>query len=150
MRLTFSDRGRGWGLVAALLLLATVGCGRKTGSISGKVSYNGKPLPSGSVAIYGEAGGVASSQIEGDGSYTIQRAPLGPAKLTVVTPRPHAQPRRSGRDRAPSKGPGGEQRAAAPEPKPVAIPEKYQDPQQSGLTYTVKPGDQTFDIDLKR
>jgi hypothetical protein len=120
------------------------------GQDAGEVVYNGKPLPAGAVALYGEAGGVASSQIEADGSYTIQRAPVGSVKATVVAPRPHPAPRRPARDRVPSKGPGGEQRAAPSEPKPVVIPERYQDPQQSGLTFNVKPGAQTFDIELKR
>jgi hypothetical protein len=31
----------------------------------------------------------------------------------------------------------------------MRIPEKYRDPEQSGLTYTVKGGKQEFNIDLK-
>jgi hypothetical protein len=41
---------------------------------------------------------------------------------------------------------------AAEEPrdgKHVAIPPRYQDPEKSGLTYTVRAGPQTHDIDLQ-
>jgi hypothetical protein len=31
----------------------------------------------------------------------------------------------------------------------LAIPKKYENPEQSGLTFTVAPGVQTFDIELK-
>src|SRR4051812_37980474 len=72
---------------AMLCALLVAGCGPAEvprATLSGKISYGGKPLPSGTVSlIVGST--VASGPIK-DGQYTIERAPVGAAKIGVVTP----------------------------------------------------------------
>ena len=49
----------------------------------------------------------------------------------------------------PSKMGGGAEKPSTPTPKPSPIPKKYQDPEKSGLTYTVTKGSQEHDIKLE-
>src|SRR5437867_840717 len=87
---TFSDWHAKAGLVP-LLLLALFGCNdgrRATGTVTGTVSYQGKPLPTGKVSFYGPNDQVASAFIEEDGSYEAQSVPLGAVKVAVSTPPP--------------------------------------------------------------
>jgi hypothetical protein len=139
-----------------LIVLAIVGCGRPstsdvTGDVSGKVTYAGKPLPSGIIVFVGLDGTHVPSQIHLDGSYVAQRVPVGTAQITVNTPweRFQAQQKQvqqnQGR-RAPR--PVGRLLDSRGQPIPVKIPAKYGDVHQSGLTYTVRKGSQIHDIDL--
>jgi hypothetical protein len=135
-------------------ILLAAGCGGK-GVVSGKVLYQGKPVRGGSVSFLLEQGGVMSSPIEDDGSYTIPSVPPGNVKITVETEsfRPSIM-QRDASGGAPAfmkkyiqeKDPQlAEQRAK----RYVRIPPQYSDPDKSNLTYEVKSGKQEHDIDLK-
>ena len=137
------------------LLLA--GCS-SYGTITGKVTYQGKPLPSGTVTFVPEQGGQAVTSDIRDGEYKVTKISPGPAKIAVSTPsRPgeiasfikKMQPSPEKTEKmAPGKSPpAGFDKSAEP-PKPVPIPNKFNDPNNSGLTYTVKSGSQVHDIDL--
>jgi len=146
-------------LVGGLVLLAVfflVGCGEGgKGDISGKVTYNGQPIPWGRVSFASEVGNkvTTTGQIV-KGNYTVSNCPAGPAKIAVesfAAPTPSAKPSPMTKDMASKMFPGG----GPPEPPPpdvvgkvVKIPAKYTDPGQSGLTYTVQRGPQTHDIAL--
>jgi hypothetical protein len=136
-------------LLPWLALLALAGCGPAAGSISGKVSYKDKPLNGGTVRLVSSDNRVKSAVIGTDGTYTIDRVPVGPAKIAVSPPiAGTVMPR--GMKMDPSKMGGGPEGAAAPAgDKPVPLPDKYQDPEKSGLTYTVTAGKQEHDIPLK-
>jgi hypothetical protein len=146
-----------WRFGAGLLLLSCglvlAGCGGGQGTIAGKVTYQGKPLKGGNVAIISKSGGGAhNSAIEEDGSYSVSKVPPGPAMITVETaslrpapkgnaPGPYAK---MPKDMAP---PGPNSQA---DPKRyVPIPDQYANPDSSGLTLDVKGGSQTHNIDLK-
>lgn len=141
-------------LLCGPLLLA--GCGGSQGTVSGKVLYLGKPLPAGNVTFIPEKGGALTAEIKEDGSYTISKVPIGPAKITVETQsvRPPAQggfaPPMPPKDAIPSgvdpsKLPGFQGQAK----KYVQIPEPYSDPQKSGLSHTVESGKHEHTIELK-
>jgi hypothetical protein len=157
-------------LLAAFLCLA--GCGSSSNKVVGKVTYQGKPVPGGIVVFYGANKWTGSSAIEEDGSYTIDKPPTGSVKITVDTStvRPAKLPPNAPKQLADMKdmskmpaAPKGMQPPEMPEaaknsplynPKLtanryVAIPEKYADPEKSGLTYDVKSGTQTHNIELK-
>lgn len=98
-------------------------------SISGTVTYDGKPLPAGSITFAAVDGNIASTiSVEDGGHYATDRAPLGPNQVTVDT-------------------------ASIKYGNPanfVAIPAKYADPTKSGFTVEVKPGvNENVNFDLK-
>jgi hypothetical protein len=126
-----------WFLALALLL---AGCNRKpTGDISGMVKYQGKSLPLGMIAFLGQDGHVTRGNIE-DGVYHAVKVPLGPVKVTVFANASPVPPHMV--DQFQSLPP------AYRRPY-VPIPERYQDPDTSGLSYTVVRGPQTYDVELK-
>ncbi len=68
--------------VAASVLVLVGGCGKpSTGEVSGKVTFRGEPVNSGTIAFIGDDGRVTSAMIEG-GSYHA-KVPLGPVRITV-------------------------------------------------------------------
>jgi hypothetical protein len=147
--------------VGVFLMLAPVAGCSSYGTVSGKVTYQGEPLTGGTILFTSSRGkGTRSSPIGEDGSYTIANMPSGDVKIAVETK--SAQPPPSG-----AKGP-----PMSMQPPPgvalppgtldspiynpalrkgfaVKIPERYADPEQSGIPYVVTSGPQTYNIDLK-
>ena len=156
-------------LIVALVVLA--GCSpRPTGSVSGKVSHNGKLLKGGKVVFVGADGGQSvSSSINEDGTYLVQELPAGSYKICVDTSflkgpsgpagasAPGGVGAPGGSKAPPSKGAGGKVVEGSPTPsdpaqnakKYVAIPDKYKDAATTDLLYKFDGGFQTYDIDLK-
>lgn len=133
--------------LACLTFLTLTGCG--SNSVSGKVTYNGKPLVGGTVTFFTADQQVKSSVIGADGTYAIDKLATGPAKITVSPPVP--PPRMpTGMRMDPKKmgAPAGEGPRTT-NVKPVSLPAKYTDPAKTELTYTVTSGKQEHDIDLK-
>ena len=131
-------------LVCGLLLWTLSGCGSKTSTVSGKVTFKDKPLPSGTVTFFGPNGTVESGEIQPDGTYTIPRAPVGAVQIIVMT----AAGTVAGFD---ISDPTLVQDARIPKPtvKPVPIPPHYGQLGKSGLTYTVESkADQSHHINL--
>jgi hypothetical protein len=140
-------------------ILLAEGCGSGKGIVSGKVLYQGKPVPGGTVSFNSDKGGVFFSPIEEDGSYTIRGIPTGPAKIAVETesfrPPLSAPLQRGGGSVSPeflkqnlekmNPQMADPQRAK----RYVPIPQQYRDPDKSNLTYEVKSGKQQHDLDLK-
>jgi hypothetical protein len=128
----------GWGvLLVALIGLASAGCGGSTGHVSGEVTYQGKPLPVGTVVFFGSGeGSPQSTAMIANGKYEATDVPLGAVEVTVSTPEPRATPD----PLAP---------AGTPQVEVVPIPKKYEIKGTSGLNLTVTGGSQTFDIKLE-
>ena len=134
-------------LTVVMVLLAAAGCGDASGNVSGRVSFNGSPLPSGKVTFLCEGGSkpVFTANIR-DGRYEIKGVPVGAVKITVATYKP-SQPVARPPGFGPTSRPDSE--AAPKEPEQyVEIPPRYGLADGSNLTYSVKPGEQEFDIPL--
>jgi hypothetical protein len=123
-------------LVAAMVIV-TVGCGRTRpeglAAVSGKVNYRGKPLTSGTIVFVPDAergtnGALARAEIQPDGSYHLK---CGDASGTV--PGWHRVTVTCVEDGGLAPG----QILVVPR---SVLPAKYQDPQLSGLSCEVKPG----------
>ena len=129
--------------VAASVLVLVGGCGKPlTGEVSGKVTFRGEPVNSGTIAFIGDDGRVTSAMIEG-GSYHA-KVPLGPVRITV----------NAGAAGMPIVPLDVIKKGTAPLPKgppkkPTPIPKRYQDARQSGLSHTVVPGKQCYDVVLQ-
>ncbi len=149
-------RAGGWVLLCGLVTAA--GCGSPKGTVSGKVTFKGQPLPGGTISFVPEKGGAVTADIQEDGSFTAPNVPTGPAKITVETMsvRPQAESGVKPMTPPPDAIPPGidpknlppAMRAKTQEKKFVPIPEGYGDPEKSELTYTVKSGKQVHNVDL--
>jgi hypothetical protein len=122
--------------------LAVLGCGenKNEGEVSGTVTYQGQPLPYGTVTFFDSSNKFLASSVISNGKYAIKVPVLGPVKITVTTP-DNSSGGRGSKGVARSKR--GETITVIP------IPAKYGNADQSGLTYTVKPGENTYNIDLQ-
>jgi hypothetical protein len=132
-------------LVAASVLLALAsGCGIGRGDVTGKVTYQGKPLVWGTVQFEGSDGMLKQSNIKSDGTYSIESVAAGEAKVAVSSINPKSS------DFQPIQREGTPPPPPRPEVKGwFSIPEKYNTPYGSELVYTVKTGPNTIDIELK-
>jgi hypothetical protein len=71
--------------LAVAFPLALAGCGKTTATVSGVVKYQGEPLPSGTVIIYGANSNdtPARGAIGENGKYIVTDAPLGEVKIAI-------------------------------------------------------------------
>jgi hypothetical protein len=144
-------------LRAGLVVLAILGIGgvgsapaadRKdeTGTITGKVTFRGKPLPGGTIAFHPSRGKPLVGKIRPDGTYTVKDVPVGKVRVTVETESVRPKPK------VPSSIPPGSGEPIpkrGKEPKYARIPDKYAKPETSGLTCDVRGGNQTLDLALE-
>lgn len=127
----------GRGLAALLLLgvlLGLVGCsgGKPVGSVTGKVTYKGNPVTSGSINFFAPDKGVAfDAPLGSAGEYTIAQIDAGTYKVYIQPPLPEQLP------------PG--QVSKRP---PFTVPKKYLDPISTTLSKDVKTGANEIPIDL--
>lgn len=135
------------GMVAVVALLAA-GCGG-TGDVSGKVTYQGKPVVTGSVTFIGPDKTPYLGAIDEQGNYKVVGVPSGTRQVTVASPDPLPPAVKSGKPSNPNLPEG------TPEPKGTrpegwrAIPTNYADPNASKLTFEVRGGANTIDIPLE-
>jgi hypothetical protein len=134
------------GLLAGLLVSAC-GCGG-TATVSGKVTYRGRPVTAGSV-IFVSADQVSRfGVIQPDGSYTVDGVHPGEVKVAVISRDPAktrsvlqgGKPARPGKKNAPAPPTAGGW---------FPIPRQFEDPETAGLACTLGAGQITHDIDLK-
>jgi hypothetical protein len=147
-----------WPACGLCLLVLAAGCPKKKApdyaEVSGTVFYKDKPLPGGQITFVSEQGAFpGSGTIDENGKYKVS-APIGDVKISVdnaMMQPPSAAGRRG--PAPPSKMPGLKRPDSETAHKMaghfVAIPQKYYNPQESGLTYKVVPGAQTHDIKLE-
>ena len=134
------------------LLLAGAGRHRRLRRVhrlsQGKVYLKEKLVNGGDIAFVAANKKVSTTQIKADGSYELPAVPTGLAKISVSTPTevkvPGGMTMKPGAMGAPEKS----AEADTPKGKTVAIPEKYRDAEKSGLEFTVKTGQQEYDIKL--
>jgi hypothetical protein len=131
----------------AALFLGARGCSR-TATLTGKVTYQDRPVVYGSVVVVGADGKAASGVIQADGSYEVDGVPPGDVKIAVIS-------------RDPSTG-RSILRGRRPAPRPTKsgklpqirqdgwfpLPSKLEDPENSGLACTLSRGSNSFNIEL--
>lgn len=119
-----------------------------TGTVSGKVTLDGQPVPQGCVVSFlSPAGHVSSGVVGADGKFQLgtkenPNVPVATYNVTVSTPAEKMS--QADYDKYMS-GEGGAKPAAA-----SAIPEQFTNPTTSGVSKEVKPGPNTIDIELKK
>jgi hypothetical protein len=155
-------RARACGGLALLFFLSlSLGCSSGTKAravVKGKVSIGEKHLTAGNIFFEGANNVGANATIDKDGNYEMGDAPIGDMKVWLTVPKVNPahlakmQAMRKGMPDTKSVDPSGSGMAISimgemPD-NIVPIPEKYSDPNTSGLTYTVQPGAQTKDFVL--
>jgi hypothetical protein len=133
-------------LSAALL----TGCGgsSKTAVVSGKVSYKGRPVTGGTIKfIPADNGPPSLGPINPDGTFSFGGVPFGTMQIGIDTEsvRNAARADYTKTGKAP---PGTQMPPSTPHAAYVPLPKKYADPKTSGLTWDLKRGNLTKDIDL--
>jgi hypothetical protein len=132
------------------------GCGGPNlARVTGKVTYNGKPVTGGKIMFYPESGRMALGEIGSDGTYTLTTFKPGDGALvgshriaiesTKVGPGNMETPKTFEEE---MKGvpPGGKILVAGK--VEWLVPEKYSRVETSGLTRTVERGENKIDLDL--
>jgi hypothetical protein len=122
-----------------VMLLLAAGCAPGKGSVTGTVTYQGKPLTTGTIIFFDAAKGAPSTAINPDGTYSLPKVAAGKAKIAIMMPmdipfKPLGAPPGAGKTPEPDKVP--------------VLPPKYADPEQSGLVCEVKAGSNTHDVKL--
>lgn len=126
------------GLIAAIGSMTGCG-GRYDASVKGAITFDGKPLPRGTIKfVPDESGPAAYGMIESDGSYSIMTGrekglPPGPYTVTVVANEPSVQ---------------GQNPSLPPAPGKPITPPWFRDQTKSPLKYTIKPGKNEINLDL--
>lgn len=152
---------------AILLPLFLAGCNSgdsgysgPTGTVSGQMIIDGKPLAEGCQVGFQsiEGGYMATGVVKSDGKYTLTyngsfQIPAVEYRVQLASPVPQQEFKPAGSEvQDPTKmalkvmGPPGSAKVKEP-PKPP-FPPKYSSVITSGLTYTVKDGANTADFDL--
>ena len=136
------NRSRGWLLFLslALAMVVAVGCGgnrRPLTPVTGKVTYQGKPLRFGTVILQPESGQYATGAIQQDGTFMMTMrgegdgAAVGRNMVRIVC--------LEGQDPAKAASANGRSRGEAGLGRSL-IPEKYQSCETSGISVDVRPG----------
>jgi hypothetical protein len=115
--------------------------------VSGKVTFQGKAVRSGSVLFVGSDSLAYYGQITDAGTYTVEKVPTGLAKISVSSPDPKAAGRRRG-----AEDPGVPQRGEEVRAEVkgwFALPDDVGDPTKSKLSFDVRAGANSHDIELK-
>ncbi len=167
-------------LIALLpvLLLVAYGCGGNKAApagVSGKVTYQGKPVTGGQISFIPDGSGSPyTSQIKSDGTYQVTDVPSGECTVTIeALPDPNKAKgpaygqgqmedaaKAAEKAKSEHKDKSGMQMPAAggspvpgaagsgPQGQYMKLPEKYADPKTSGLKMSIKKGSNTKDWDL--
>jgi uncharacterized lipoprotein len=134
-------------LLALILLSSTVlllsGCGEKNKlcAVSGKVTFQGKPVAAGIIRFSNSQAGVdLTALLQSDGNYEIVTAqgpglPEATYQVAIMPPRNNI--------------PLGPMTQTTKPQDCRDIPEKYRLPSTSGLTMTVSPNHHRFDVDMR-
>lgn len=137
------------------------GCGPRmpqTVPVHGKVTWNGKPLTTGTITFHPAQGRTATGQIQPDGAYTLMTfkpgdgALLGSHKVTIEAMASAAAPTTAppkSRDEEIRRALSG-QGARAEQVMAVQrlVPEQYSSQDTTPLSREVKPGQNVIDFNL--
>lgn len=125
----------------AVLSLLIFGCGSPRDKVAGKLAgqvthHGGKPLTNAWISFHSPQEGThGSAAIGADGKYRLEGVLKAGSYQVRVTPPPVVDPA-----------------DGSPPPKPIEnpdIPEKYREFNTSGLSVTVEPGENQFNVELK-
>ena len=123
----------------------------ETGTVSGKLTYNGQPVPKGTTIVFMEdpSGQVASGTVNDSGEYSLvmkggTKVLCGTYRISVAAPAPTAGMSTEEAMKVSEKG-----KPTLTEEANKQIPQRYRNPESSETVFEIKPGAQVFDLDMK-
>jgi hypothetical protein len=124
----------------------------ETGTVSGRITYMGKPAPEGSsvVFLHKESGATAFGQLDSDGGYTLQMR--GGDDILVGDYDVGISPPTNDQTAGITDEQAMEMSVASEIPTVVEhkeIPERYRTPETSEQIFGIKAGANTYDLDMK-
>ena len=134
-----------------------LGCAGGKADVTGRVSHQGKPVTTGTVVVRGADGVQLTGTIQPDGTYTVRGVTSGEVRFAVVSRDPAVVGARArlGKGRADGKEEDGTKGKAAKPTGPPAptgnwfpLPDRYESAETSGLSTTLRGGENTFDLAL--
>jgi hypothetical protein len=135
-------------MVLPILLIGVGGCD-KTATVTGTVTYQGRPVTYGSVIFLNADKTARSGVIATDGSYRVEGVLPGTARIGVISRDP-------ARGRSAVRGPKSASPATTSETAPTApasgwfpLPSRFESPASSGLSCDVNSGSSSHDIEMK-
>jgi hypothetical protein len=139
--------------------MSLAGCGGlRLGKVSGRVTVGGKPVPSGVVMFYPEAGPTAVGEIRPDGTYTLTTqkpgdgAVVGSHRVTIqatsVGPGSMVEPKTFDEEVSQARGTGKRQKWLVPGKVDWIVPEKYSQVKTTTLTAKVEGGKNDINFDI--
>jgi hypothetical protein len=149
--------GAGFGRLLLLCSgLATCGCGKGVGDVSGRVHYKGTTVVYGTVVLAGSDGIPHRGDIQEDGTFAVFDVPAETVRVGVLSPNPTSSlatakklPQELRPEMLEKRG-MILQTGTARKPKGwIPLPKQYENPNSSGLTMQVTKGQNTQDIELK-
>ena len=122
--------------VVGALFLFVIGCSEPTGGISGKATYKGAPVTTGSISFQMKSKGIAQdAKLDSTGNFKMATPmPTGTYQAFYTPPLPEPQD--------PSKG------GRAPVATSI-VPKKYESPETGQLSFEVKSGKNEIPIEFK-
>lgn len=146
-----------WLLTGTIAVAAGSGCSGdfdygETGRITGRLTFEGQPLVPGHGVIFMEPakGYLAYGETDPEGRYEVNSwnngdMPVGTYKVRIGGPPAPPPPTDLTAEEA-----FDNPELVEPQAPPIVFPQKYLDENSSGLTFEVKAGANTCDIDLKK
>jgi len=153
--MTRTPRLARWSAAAlAAAALAATSCGKfvreeklpETGAtLEGTVKYGNDQLQFAMIQVLSPSGST-TGMIGEDGRYRIENVPIGDVKIGVNTSAATGEYQSKMMAAGVYKGPEAHGKGKVQGPRFIAVPEKYFNPETSGISTTVKKGTNTFDI----
>jgi hypothetical protein len=147
-------KSAGAGLLA-LALLASACIVREeklpeTGAtLEGTIKYGDEPVEYALIQVLGPQG-VGTGIVGEDGRYRVENAPIGEVRIGVNTAAAQGQYQSKMMASGVYKGPEAKGKGRVVGLKFIQIPQKYYDPDTSGIKTTVNKGANTFDITIPK
>jgi hypothetical protein len=147
-------------LVGSLLGMLLIGCsgGLRLGKVSGRVTFKGKPVPTGTIMFHPDEGPTAVGAIGPDGTYTLTTVKPGDGAIvgshrvtiqaTTVGPGSLADPKSFEEEMQLAQRKDPKAKVLVPGQVEWIVPEKYSRPDTTNLTATVQSGTNTIDFPL--
>lgn len=140
--------------LALLLLAGLVGCGsrHRSGTVSGTLTYRGKPVSDAALLLYpsdGSRGDPLTIPVDHDGEFSILDLP--PGEYTIAVQGAEGQPKEVTLSSFPPEK-RAEIKAKLDEmvyPSTPPFPKKYKNPRTSDFQCTITGQNQTLDLEMK-